>query len=143
MSMAVEFLYLFYSLASAVVFIAMSALAGTALRSSKTQVSTHTDQKRFCVSKPQSDSYFYSIFLTGCCRHDDSSNGNAGGVKRTWWKTNPAAGRDRKQPMKSFSLSECFSIENQCCIREHSVLFPQTYILYYVYMHITANIRCL
>ncbi|CAF92749.1 unnamed protein product [Tetraodon nigroviridis] len=37
MSMAIDVLYLFYCLGSMVVFIAMSALAGAALRSSKTQ----------------------------------------------------------------------------------------------------------
>lgn len=46
MAIAIDFLYLFYCLVSVVVFITMSALAGAALRSTKTQVSTHTPLKR-------------------------------------------------------------------------------------------------
>lgn len=72
MATAVEFLYLFYCLVSAVVFIVMSALAGTVLRSTKTQVSTHTPLKRACVSNARVTRFF--PLLTGHCCHDNSAN---------------------------------------------------------------------
>lgn len=76
MAIAIEVLYLFYCLVSAVIFIVMSALAGTALRSTKTQVSTHTHThtqlKRVCVSNARMTGFF--SFSTGRCCHDDSAN---------------------------------------------------------------------
>lgn len=42
MGVSVEAIYLFYSVVGAIIFIVMSALAGAALRSTKSQVRTHT-----------------------------------------------------------------------------------------------------
>lgn len=60
MAIAIEFLYLFYCLVSVVVFITMSALAGAALRTTKTQVSTHSQLKRVSLhAKRQGDLLFF------------------------------------------------------------------------------------